>query len=239
MLPRKNKRDEEIRRRKRLGIGTLTSRNGQKNTKDYNANTASVPYILDEFSYYFETAYDVTNASFPDCAIDRPSGASASGRMGIVNHMLHIEIFGIQIPNEIAAGTTNSAGSIGSQASLCEGLYGRAPNVVLVSCAPPPPLCCPLLSPFRRQILRLRRLVLTGVILLAGLCELGRCDECSKRAQWFVDRLDMRPIILLSSMRYKFISTVASGSAVNATLRQPDRGTVLTVRISTGLKSIE
>lgn len=101
--------------------------------KDYNANTSSVPYILDEFSYYFETHYDVTNSSFPDCSIDRPSGSNGSGRMGIVNHMLHFEIFGIQIPDEIAAGTTNSVKSISAQASICEGLYGRNPNVVLVS----------------------------------------------------------------------------------------------------------
>lgn len=101
--------------------------------KDYNADTSSVPYILDEFSYYFETHYDVTDSSFPDCSIDRPSGASGDGRMGLVNHMLHLEIFGIQIPNEIAADTTNSVDSINAQAALCEGLYGRAPNVVLVS----------------------------------------------------------------------------------------------------------
>ncbi|KAK7739134.1 hypothetical protein SLS53_005770 [Cytospora paraplurivora] len=99
---------------------------------DYHADTSSVPYILDEFSYYFETAYDVTDASFPSCAIDRPSGASADGRMGIVNHMLHIEILDIQIPNEIEAATTNSVKSIGAQAAICEGLYGRAPNVVLL-----------------------------------------------------------------------------------------------------------
>ena len=102
--------------------------------KDYNADTSSVAYILDEFSYYFETPYDETNASFPDCTIDRPSGASADGRMGLVNHMLHIEILGIQIPNQAAADTTNSVDSIDAQAAICEGLYGRTPNVVLVSC---------------------------------------------------------------------------------------------------------
>ncbi|KUI72936.1 hypothetical protein VM1G_08399 [Cytospora mali] len=99
---------------------------------DYHADTSSVSYILDEFSYYFETPYDETNKSFPDCTIDRPSGASADGRMGLVNHMLHIEILGIQIPDEAAAGTTNSVDSIDAQASICKGLYGRAPNVVLL-----------------------------------------------------------------------------------------------------------
>lgn len=118
-------------------------------TQDYNADTSSVPYILDEFSYYFETSYEVTDSSFPSCAIDRPSGASADGRMGIVNHMLHIEILGIQIPNEIEASTTNSVESIESQASICEGLYGRAPNVVLVS---RPPLLSPAITLGNRSL---------------------------------------------------------------------------------------
>lgn len=92
-----------------------------------------MPYILDEFSYYYETAYNVTDDSFPDCNIDRPSGASADGRMGLVNHMLHDEIFDIQWPAKSAVNTTNSMDSITAQTGLCEGLYGRAPNVVLVS----------------------------------------------------------------------------------------------------------
>lgn len=102
---------------------------------DYHADTSAVPWILDEFSYYFETPYNETDSSFPDCDIDRPSGTDGDGRMGIVNHMLHIDIFGIQIPNRLAADKTNSVASIGAQASICEGLYGRAPNAVLVSAA--------------------------------------------------------------------------------------------------------
>lgn len=88
---------------------------------------------MDEFSYYFETRYNETDSAFPDCNIDRPSSTSGDGRMGIVNHMLHIDILGIQIPNRLAADETNSVASIDSQASICKGLYGRAPNVVLVS----------------------------------------------------------------------------------------------------------
>lgn len=100
---------------------------------DYHADTSVVPWILDEFAYYFETRYNETDAAFPDCNIDRPSGTTGNGRMGIVNHMLHIDILGIQIPNRLEADESNSVASISSQASICEGLYGRAPNVVLVS----------------------------------------------------------------------------------------------------------
>lgn len=92
-----------------------------------------MPYILDEFSYYFETAYNVTDEDFPDCNIDRPAGASADGRMSIVNHMLHDEIFDIQWPDKGSVDATNSVASITAQAGICQGLYGRTPNVVLVS----------------------------------------------------------------------------------------------------------
>jgi len=55
--------------------------------------------------------------------------------MYIVNHFLDVEIFGILIPDRDKADQTNAAtgkGSIGAQSALCEGLYGRDPNVVLV-----------------------------------------------------------------------------------------------------------
>lgn len=95
----------------------------------------NVPYILDEFAYFFETPYDVTDKNFPDCSINRPSGATADGRMYIVNHFLDIDLFGILIPDHPDAATTNAAtgtGSIGSQVSLCESKCGRPPNFVLL-----------------------------------------------------------------------------------------------------------
>lgn len=94
-----------------------------------------MPYILEEFNYFFETPYDTTNPSFPECSIDRPAGASAAGRMYLVNHFLDISIFGIDIPDEAAASKTNAAtgsGSIGAQVAICVGLYGVYPNVVLL-----------------------------------------------------------------------------------------------------------
>lgn len=101
---------------------------------DYGADTRKVNYILDEFAYYFETPYDVTDPSFSNCSIDRPAGASATGRMYIVNHFLDVDIFGIKVPDRDDAAKTNAAtgeGSIGAQASECEALYHRTPNVVL------------------------------------------------------------------------------------------------------------
>ncbi|CAG8951088.1 hypothetical protein HYFRA_00006486 [Hymenoscyphus fraxineus] len=101
---------------------------------DYHADTARVPYILDEFQYFSETSYEVTDENFPSCDIDRPSG-STDNLMLIVNHMLHIDIFGIMIPDRGNLERTNAAtgpGSIGAQVDVCKRKWGRKPRLVLV-----------------------------------------------------------------------------------------------------------
>lgn len=55
--------------------------------------------------------------------------------MYIVNHFLDFSLFGILIPDFAKDYTTNAAtgnGSIGAQNELCQGIYGREPNFVLV-----------------------------------------------------------------------------------------------------------
>ncbi|KAL1891422.1 hypothetical protein Sste5346_007685 [Sporothrix stenoceras] len=103
---------------------------------DYHADVSQVNYILDEFTYLYETPYDTTDPNFAECTLDRPAGASASGRMGLVNHFLDVEIdlFGevILIPDTIKAATTNSLSSITAQTSLCVNAFGRTPNFVLL-----------------------------------------------------------------------------------------------------------
>lgn len=102
---------------------------------DTGADTSTVSYILPEFNYFFETAYDVTDASFSSCALDRPSGSNGDGLMMIVNHFLDVDILGILIPDDAADNTTNAAtgpGSIGAQADLCYSTWGRNPNFILV-----------------------------------------------------------------------------------------------------------
>lgn len=102
---------------------------------DSDADETEVPYILDEFTYFFETPYDTTDPDFPQCTLDRPSGGDASTRMYIVNHFLDSDILGILIPDNAADYTTNAAtgnGSIGAQADLCTSTYDRVPNFVLV-----------------------------------------------------------------------------------------------------------
>ncbi|KAL9064825.1 MAG: hypothetical protein Q9157_007691 [Trypethelium eluteriae] len=99
---------------------------------DYDADVSVAPYILDEFAYFFETPYDVTDASFSNCSIDRPAGASAEGRMYLVNHYLDNSFLGIDTPDYDDAGTTNGAASINANVAECVGNYTNNPNVILV-----------------------------------------------------------------------------------------------------------
>ncbi|KAI1389420.1 PLC-like phosphodiesterase [Hypoxylon trugodes] len=100
---------------------------------DYHADVSKVPYILDEFTYWFETPFSPTEDNFIQCDIDRPSGASADGRMFLANHNLNIEILpDVLIPDPLDAADTNSIASITSQTDICVKNYGRNPNVVLL-----------------------------------------------------------------------------------------------------------
>ena len=104
-----------------------------KNCADYLADTTKVPYINDEFTYFFETAYDVTD--FSSCALDRPPDSNGDGLMMIVNHFKDIDLFGIYIPDVFDDASTNAAtgsGSIGEQSDLFITTWGRSPNLILL-----------------------------------------------------------------------------------------------------------
>ncbi|KAF7197035.1 PI-PLC X domain-containing protein 1 [Pseudocercospora fuligena] len=102
---------------------------------DSMTDETKVPYILSEFTYFFETPYGNKDPKFAQCDLDRPKGQSAEGRMYIVNHTLNTEFFGATIPDNEENFKTNAAtgeGSIGAQADLCTKKWSRKPNVVLV-----------------------------------------------------------------------------------------------------------
>ncbi|KAI0468098.1 PLC-like phosphodiesterase [Xylaria cf. heliscus] len=99
---------------------------------DYNSDTSKVPYILDEFAYYFETPFDPLADALSGCNIDRPSGASADGRLILANHNRNYEILGIDLPDLAHATDTNSVASITAQSNTCKQQHGRVPNVVLL-----------------------------------------------------------------------------------------------------------
>ncbi len=94
---------------------------------------------MDEFNYFWETPFDTTDPNFAQCTLDRPNKLDADGKssMYIVNHFLDNNLVstGILVPDKADAARTNAPhgdGSIGNQADLCVGTYGRNPNVVLI-----------------------------------------------------------------------------------------------------------
>jgi hypothetical protein len=107
---------------------------------DAGANQTAVNYILPEFTYMWETAFDQTNATFP-CAVNRPPalvGQFPTGRLSVINHFLDTQLAeGVLVPDTTALNVTNGVtgpGSLGVQASDCAALYGRYPNFLLVDC---------------------------------------------------------------------------------------------------------
>lgn len=99
---------------------------------DSGANTNVVPYILDEWTYFFETPYDTFDINFPECNLDRPAGSSPNGKMYIVNHDLDVQIGSISIPDKADDPRVNSVQNIEAQTTLCLNKWGRLPNFILV-----------------------------------------------------------------------------------------------------------
>jgi hypothetical protein len=101
-------------------------------------------YLMDEFTFIFENPFTNTSPSNFTCLPDRPSGvkgdisaALSANLMPLVNHFLDSsELFGIDVPNVGAIGTTNSpssgAGTLGTAATQCQTAYGKVPNILLV-----------------------------------------------------------------------------------------------------------
>ncbi|OCK85608.1 hypothetical protein K432DRAFT_388483 [Lepidopterella palustris CBS 459.81] len=105
--------------------------------------STSYPYLMDEFTFIYESPFTNTSPSNFSCIPERPSSvanqptaALNSGRMFLMNHFLDVEeIFGILTPNTTYINTTNSQtglGSLGGEMSTCTALYGKEPNFVLV-----------------------------------------------------------------------------------------------------------
>ena len=107
---------------------------------DSGADSTKLPYLLNEFQYMWKTPFDTIDPSFSQCTVDRPVGLAKhpeilKQRMYIMNHFLDTKVFGMEVPDRRDGAKTNAwegKGSIGAQAELCMGLYGRAPAAILV-----------------------------------------------------------------------------------------------------------
>ncbi|THH23090.1 hypothetical protein EUX98_g8089 [Antrodiella citrinella] len=101
-------------------------------TADFN----SVPYLIDEFTNIWETAFDVTDTTF-DCNVNRSNG-NPDTQMFLINHFLDSPVAGIAAlpaPDKSAANVTNAVsgvGSLGQQVDTCIDAHGRDPNFMLV-----------------------------------------------------------------------------------------------------------
>lgn len=102
---------------------------------DYHSDQSKVDYIINEFDYFWETPYGITDKDFPTCSVNRPSRGDPNKLMGIMNHMLNIKIGDIVFPDQVDTKTTNSVDSITKQVDRCESQGKPQPNVILV-CAP-------------------------------------------------------------------------------------------------------
>ncbi|KAF5388503.1 hypothetical protein D9757_004603 [Collybiopsis confluens] len=101
---------------------------------DNHSDLGSVPYLLDEFSNIWETAFDITDQNAFDCAVNRSNGDTSTS-MYLVNHFLDQLILGQPVPDSAQANQTNAvtgAGSLGAQVATCEAQMGRPPNFLLV-----------------------------------------------------------------------------------------------------------
>lgn len=109
------------------------------------SSNSGATYLMDEFTYIFETPFEVTAASNFSCQPNRPSSvendiasALSSNRLPFMNHFLDTsESFGIEIPDASAAGTTNAlnggTGNLGDAAATCKSSYSdRQPTFILV-----------------------------------------------------------------------------------------------------------
>ncbi|KAF2224330.1 PLC-like phosphodiesterase, partial [Elsinoe ampelina] len=110
----------------------------------------SAPYLLDEFTYLFETPFRSTSpADLLRCGVDRPTSfggntatALQNRLLPLVNHFLYdngTSVFGSSVnqPDEARVNVTNAPGgpgegNLGVKSDRCAAEYGRAPWGVLV-----------------------------------------------------------------------------------------------------------
>ncbi len=108
------------------------------------ASNTVAPYLMDQFTYIFETPFENFQASDFNCVVDRPSGfadasaAIAAGLLPLKNHFLYdSQLFGIEVPNVENLNVTNSPsfeqqGSVGTEALECATQWDRGPSFILV-----------------------------------------------------------------------------------------------------------
>jgi len=105
---------------------------------DHQADFATVPYIVDEFTNMWETPFDVMDPAFP-CDVNRTAGPDPSTKMYLINHYLYepVTIVGVSTlgPAKSKLAVTNAAsgvGSLGAEVQNCVTAHTNPPNILLV-----------------------------------------------------------------------------------------------------------
>ncbi|KAG5654708.1 hypothetical protein H0H81_007464 [Sphagnurus paluster] len=101
---------------------------------DNQADITAVPYLIDEFTNVWETAFNVVDPTLFDCSVNRTKGDTAT-QMYLINHFLDKLIFNQPVPDIAKLDVTNAAtgaGSLGAHVDTCVALNTRAPNFLLV-----------------------------------------------------------------------------------------------------------
>jgi len=98
-----------------------------------NGADPAIPYILDEFTNVWETAFDVLDPAF-DCNVNRTKGDTTT-QLYLINHFLDKVVFNQPVPDVEKANVTNAAtgfGSLGVHVETCVAQNTRPPNFLLV-----------------------------------------------------------------------------------------------------------
>ncbi|KAJ8702320.1 hypothetical protein PTI98_001046 [Pleurotus ostreatus] len=99
-----------------------------------NGADPSIPYLIDEFTNIWETAFNLVNPDLFDCTVNRTKG-DTSTQMFLINHFLNKLVAGLPAPDPDNADVTNAAtgaGSLGAHVDTCRTVQGRPPTFLLV-----------------------------------------------------------------------------------------------------------
>lgn len=100
----------------------------------------SIPHLLPQFSFVFETTFESFSTREWSCQVDRPGeyrgdipGAIGRNLIPMANRFIYRDAgLGIKAPVPEQADVTNSPAQLGTSLRVCENLWGRRPGFVLV-----------------------------------------------------------------------------------------------------------
>ncbi|KAF9942061.1 hypothetical protein BGZ65_010972 [Modicella reniformis] len=90
---------------------------------------ASVPWLMAEYDFIFETPYQILKGEEYPCTVDRPQGERK--QMYVLNHFISQSLNGNNIPQPGAAAQTNG-GDLVTHANNCRSTFNQLPSFIAV-----------------------------------------------------------------------------------------------------------